>query len=355
MKKYIGLEEMSNVNCSSVLNVIRNCKEVSRKQISDITGLSWGGMTKSVNKLFENEYIVEEKSEQNSGGGRIPNVISVNKKKHFVIGLDINKSGFCAYVMNLCGDMLKEYFKETEFENSEELLAEILNFTRGIFEEFWEGEILAIGVAMQGILDVENGVSVRFPDCSDWKNVPVRQILEETFGVNVFVEHDPNCMLYASLEEEDCDSVLLFRIDKSIGMAASVKGRILSGNGIMEIAHQVVVPGGKPCKCGRQGCLEAYIKPCINHGQVQGEAISEMVGPLAVSIYNMARMFNSDVVILTGDLIKYRALFEKELVSKIQEFYREEKADIRFVDDTKSAVRGAALIAVQGAIDSIRI
>ena len=35
---------------------------ISRKQISDITGLSWGGMTKIVNKLMEHEYIVEEKN-----------------------------------------------------------------------------------------------------------------------------------------------------------------------------------------------------------------------------------------------------------------------------------------------------
>ena len=57
MKKYMDLEDMSKVNCSSVLNVIREAKEVSRKEISDITGLSWGGMTKIVNKLFEKGYI----------------------------------------------------------------------------------------------------------------------------------------------------------------------------------------------------------------------------------------------------------------------------------------------------------
>ena len=61
MKKYMGLEDMSKVNCSSVLNVIREAKEISRKEISDITGLSWGGMTKIVNKLFDHGYIVEDK------------------------------------------------------------------------------------------------------------------------------------------------------------------------------------------------------------------------------------------------------------------------------------------------------
>ena len=78
MKKYIGLEDMSKVNCSNVLNVIREAKEISRKEISEITGLSWGGMTKIVNKLFEKGYIEEEKKmqhqkvkETHSGGNGI--------------------------------------------------------------------------------------------------------------------------------------------------------------------------------------------------------------------------------------------------------------------------------------------
>ena len=72
MKKYMDLEDMSKVNCSSVLNVIREAKEVSRKEISDITGLSWGGMTKIVNKLFEKGYIEEGKSAVSTGVGRTP-------------------------------------------------------------------------------------------------------------------------------------------------------------------------------------------------------------------------------------------------------------------------------------------
>ena len=93
MKAYIGQEEMSNANCACVLDLIRRRGEISRKEISQVTHLSWGGMTKIVNKLFENGYIVEEKSEKQTGYGRIPNVIQINKKQNFVIGLDVNRMG----------------------------------------------------------------------------------------------------------------------------------------------------------------------------------------------------------------------------------------------------------------------
>lgn len=355
MKKYIGLEEMSNVNCSSVLNVIRNCGEVSRRQITDITGLSWGGMTKIVNKLFEHGYIEEAKSEKVSGVKRTPNVIRVCRDKYFVIGLDINRVGFFAHVVNLAGEIVKEYMEERSFNNSEELLQAILDFTKILVDEFQEKKLMAIGVAMQGIVDTENGISIKFPHCLDWENVPIKEILENEFGITTFVEHDPNCMLYSSMHVEDSENMLLFRMDRSIGMAACVNGNILRGNGLLEVAHCIVVPQGKTCKCGQKGCLEAYVSPCIIKDGVDEQAINELVEPIAVFMSNMVRLFCSDTVILTGKLAKYHKVFEKELFKKFEQFCKEDRITIKFVDEAGLAVQGSTLIALQGAVEQLRI
>lgn len=355
MKKYIGLEEMSNVNCSSVLNVIRNCGIVSRKQISDITGLSWGGMTKIVNKLFAHGYIVEEKDENASGAGRIPSLIRINEKENVVIGLDLNREGFEAYVMNLCGDVLKEYSEDISYEGKEKLLRTILEFTKKIVQEYEEKNILSIGIAMQGVLDIEKGVSVKFPHCPDWKNVPIKELLEQEYGIDVFVEHDPNCMLYSRLTEEESENMLLFRLDRSIGMAASVNGEILRGNGLMEVAHCIVVPDGKGCRCGKKGCIEAYLAPSLENGKLNEPALQELLEPLAILMYNMVRVFHSDTVILTGKLMKYRAFFEKELLEHFYQYCEKSEVEVKLVEESRLAVEGAALIAVQGAIDRLQI
>lgn len=354
MKKYIGLEEMSNGNCSSVLRVIRDCGKVSRKQISDITGLSWGGMTKIVNKLFEHEYIVEDKSENVTGIGRIPNVIRINKEQNYVIGLDINRMGFEAYVMNLAGDIIKEYSVEETFDNKEELLQAILNLADQAVGEFREKKILALGVAMQGILDVENGISVKFPHCHDWKDVPIKDILEQEFGIEVFVEHDPNCMLYSVMSEEESENMLLLRMDSSVGMAASVNGSIIRGNGLLEVAHCIVVPDGKECRCGKKGCLEAYVSACLVNGKLQEKEVPEMIAPMAMLMNNMVHIFNSDKIVLTGRLVKYRSLFGEKLLEEFKT-YCEKDVIVEFVEEAEHAVHGAALIAVQGAIDQLRI
>ncbi len=355
MKQYIGLTEMSNGNCASVLNVIRNCGALSRKQISDITGLSWGGMTKIVNRLIEHAYIVEEKGENTTNTGRAPGLLRVNDKQYYVIGLDINRAGFGAYVMNLCGNVLKEYEREVTISDRESLLNYIFDFTKDIIEDYQDRQLLSIGIAMQGIVDAKNGISKSFPRCQGWENVPLRDLMQEAFGVNVFVEHDPNCMLYHFLNEEDGENMLLFRVDNSIGMAASVEGEILQGSGILEIAHCMVVPEGKECRCQRQGCLESYISPCLEKGNVQKEALSEMIFPLAMTMYNMAKIFNAEELIVTGRLVKYHEQFEEALCRKFYEFMQDEKVALTIVEESKQAVKGAALIAVQGAIDGLRL
>ena len=354
MKKYIGLEEMSNVNCASVLNVIRNCGEVSRKQITDITGLSWGGMTKIVNKLFENGYIEEDKSEKAVAHGRTPNVIRICKDKHYVIGLDINREGVIAHVMNLAGETIKEHISEFSATNKEQLLKSILDFVRDIVNEFKEKKILAIGMAMQGVLDAERGVSVKFPYCPDWDNVPLRDIMEEEFGIEVFMEHDPNCILYSSLYEEESDNILLLRMGSSVGMAVSINGEIIRGTGLLEVAHTVVVPNGKDCKCGQKGCLEAYVSSCFDNKEFMPQALPEIMDPLAIFMSNMVRIFNSDMIIITGRLARYHFEFSQELLNKFDQ-YCEGKVKVNFLEGTERAVHGAALIAVQGAIDKLKM
>lgn len=355
MKQYIGLEEMSNGNCASVLDVIRNCGALSRRQISDITGLSWGGMTKIVNRLTEHEYIIEEESGNGTGAGRAPGLLKINPAKYYVIGMDINRAGFSAYVMNLCGEKIRAYEREVSIATRESLLTNIFDFAEMIMEDFRDRRLLAIGVAMQGVVDAKQGISVSFPHCPDWGNVPIRQMMTERFGVDVLIEHDPNCMLYTYLSREDAENMLLFRVDNSIGMAASVEGRILQGSGILEIAHHIVSFHGDAFGMKKEKSLENYISPCLNKGKLVKDALPAMTDALALAMYNMQKLFNAEKIIVTGHLAKYRAVFEDALCGKFHGLMQDRTVQIQIMEEAGQAVQGAALIAVQGAIDGLRL
>ena len=351
----MGLDDMSKVNCSNVLNVIREAKAISRKEISDITGLSWGGMTKIVNKLFEKGYIEEEKSTITTSAGRTPGVITICKDYNVVIGLDINREGLIGCVLNLAGDVLEEYTAEVLCETKEELIHSIVSFTSHMVKLNNKRNILAIGVAMQGLVDVERGVSIRFPECAGWENVPIREILETHFQQQVFIEHDPNCMLYSAVYNNPMENSVLFRIDRSIGMAVTLDGNIIRGNGLLEIAHSVIVPDGKKCRCGKKGCVESYLSSCLQNGELQQQAVEEMIKILPILMYNMVQMFNATKLILTGKLMTYKDVFEEELLQEFYKYCETDKVKVEFMEETKKVVYGAAMIAVQGAINEIEV
>lgn len=353
MKTYIDLEDMANLNCSKVLDIIQKNGELSRKQISELTGLSWGGMTKIVNKLIESGYIVEDKISSSAKAGRTPSFLSVNTHKNFVMGLDINQTGLNAIVMNLKGEILKSYSKSPNLKCTAELLNDITKFTSEIFDEFEEKAIISIGIAMQGIVDNEKGISVKFPAIKGWENVDLKNILEEKFGVDVFIEHDPDCILYPYTLNNKIENLLLLRIDKSIGMAVAMKGKIIKGKGIFEIAHSIVVPGGKKCSCGNSGCLEAYLSPCIENDRIIPENVAEFITPLSVSLYNLAGIFNIDKFIITGKLAESKALFKDKLKNELKAL--NQSFEPEFIELSECAVQGAALIAISKSINSLLI
>ncbi len=352
MKKYIDLYDMANVNCSNVLSVIQRNGAVSRKQITELTDLSWGGMTKIVNKLLESGYITEEKAKTKISSGRTPSILSVNTRKNFVIGLHINKLGLKAIVLDLAGNVLKQFKEDIVSTDRDSVLLEIIGFTKRIFKSFPKNTIISIGVAMQGIVDYKKGISVNFP-VSGWENVPLKEILEAEFRVNVFVEHDPDCFLYTYIQPDTKENIIFLRIDKSVGMAVAVGGKIIKGKGLFEIAHNTVIPNGKMCHCGQKGCLEAYIKGCIENDTVHPESVESLIKPLAITIKNMSTIFYSDRVILNSDLIEYEELFCNALLDELHALNCDVKIVFSKLADTAS--KGAALIASTLSINSLII
>ena len=70
---------------------------------------------------------------------------------------------------------------------------------------------------------------------------------------------------------------------------------------------------------------------------------------------NMCHLFNAKKIILTGDLMKHRNVFEKELLERFYRYEDPEKVSVTCIEETNRAVYGAALTALVGAIRQIRI
>jgi len=124
------------------------------------------------------------------------------------------------------------------------------------------GKLAAIGVSFGGPVDAQRGLVRLSHHVPGWEETPLRQMLESEFGVPVAVDNDANVAAFGEWRfgaGQGATSLLYVTVSTGIGGGWVLEGRVWSGADGMagEIGHVVVNPGGRPCVCGKQGCLEA--------------------------------------------------------------------------------------------------
>lgn len=124
-------------------------------------------------------------------------------------------------------------------------------------------DVGAVGVAVAGFLDPSCEV-VRFAPHLAWRDdQPVRRDLEEALGLPVRLEHDANSAAWGEYRYgagRDLETWVFFAVGTGIGATLMHRGEIYRGafGTAPEFGHITVVPGGRVCSCGKQGCLERY-------------------------------------------------------------------------------------------------
>ncbi|WP_178021528.1 ROK family protein [uncultured Paenibacillus sp.] len=123
-------------------------------------------------------------------------------------------------------------------------------------------DVEAVGLGCPGILDQQKG-EVIYSNNIAWENVPLVKTLQRYVPKEIYVDNDANC---AALGEYLCgaskgtNSSVTVTLGTGVGGGIILGGRIHSGfnSAANAIGHMVIVSGGVPCTCGREGCWESY-------------------------------------------------------------------------------------------------
>lgn len=125
------------------------------------------------------------------------------------------------------------------------------------------GQIGAVGISCGGPLDAATGVLLSPVHLSGWANVPIVDLMSQAFGAPAVLENDASAGAWGEYRfgaGRGAGSMAYVTISTGIGGGVVLEGRLhhgAAGNG-GEFGHQVVRQGGRKCKCGRTGCVEAY-------------------------------------------------------------------------------------------------
>lgn len=252
--------EMKKSNTLKVFNTLKKTEYSSRKDLCRVTGLSWGSVSSITNELLDKHILIAAKKP--SSGGRPAEVLTLNPSFCFLLGIDINSVGLNFTLINLqCKTVLSENVS-IESSDKNELLSLLFNETKKILSQ--SKNVIAINLSMQGKINRDSGVSIRTNFFKNWNNVPLVDLFKNKFSIPTYLYHDPDCLLYYHMLHDsrlsDKKNGFVIRLDNGIGMARLLNGSLHNADATTsyEFGHIIAVPNGKPCLCGKKGCLETY-------------------------------------------------------------------------------------------------
>jgi glucokinase len=120
----------------------------------------------------------------------------------------------------------------------------------------------AVGLALAGFVTPDRR-TVRFAPHLSWRDAPVADRIGSLIGLPVVVEHDANAAALAERHfgaAAGASTAVFVAIGTGIGSALLLDGHLYRGAfGVApELGHLPVVPDGRPCPCGKNGCWERY-------------------------------------------------------------------------------------------------
>jgi predicted NBD/HSP70 family sugar kinase len=118
----------------------------------------------------------------------------------------------------------------------------------------------AVGVSLPGPVDIVAG-SVSLPSrMPGWNGFPVRDWLEQRFGVPASIDNDANLMALAehSVRPPELTQSITVKAGTAIGLGIIAGGHVYRGatGAAGDITHVRLNAGLIPCSCGNTGCLE---------------------------------------------------------------------------------------------------
>ncbi|MCV0394100.1 MAG: ROK family protein [Rhizobiaceae bacterium] len=125
-----------------------------------------------------------------------------------------------------------------------------------------ETPVMRIAIAVQGTTDAHRRAMLWSP-ITVATDVDFALALEDEFRMPVTIDNDCNMMAEALRWRDPAtyrDDFLAILLSDGIGMGLMMKGKLFTGGHSSggEFGHMVVRPEGALCRCGRQGCVEAY-------------------------------------------------------------------------------------------------
>ena len=322
MKTGLNMSYVKNENRSTILYTLNKYGPLSRKSLSNLTGLTPAAVTKICAALIADGYIKEsgEASKEESKAGRKEILLSLCLSDRLIVGINAETSHITYSLSTMDGKNICS--KVRDFTDNADTIA---NDTKDFlcYNKVDCSTLSGIGICYVGSY-YKNQYGL-------WDCDKIKKRLQATFGVPVLFENNVKAFALSELllGKNDDGSVLFLKWGPGIGSALAYNGKVYSGNDndIAEIGHFISNPSGVKCRCGRYGCLEtetgekAILSEFDNKLTLDEiidsddpatvSIIDQKIDMVALALTNTATIVHAKSIVLFGSMFRNPKIAEK--------------------------------------------
>lgn len=183
--------------------------------------------------------------------------------KKVVIGVDIGGTNTVFGLVDKTGKVLAEgHLKTTDYPIVKDFVKALVSGIRKLMSGKKDIELAGVGIGAPDA-NFHRGTIEHAPNLA-WKGiVPLADLIKKEIKVPVVLTNDANAAAMGEMVfggAKNMKDFIVLTLGTGLGSGIVVDGKIVYGHtGFAgEVGHMTVVPGGRVCGCGRQGCLETY-------------------------------------------------------------------------------------------------
>ena len=275
------MRDLRRSNRAAVLRRLYFEGPLSRQELGPATGLSSGSISNVVTELLA-EGVLEEAGSVGSYGGRPRTLLRVAPRCACLVGVDVGETRVRVELFDLKLDEVAR--NEQPLDDGSHDAAHVVRLIeKGLAAVLAQvgpstGPLLGVGVGVPGIVERRaDGGAVVHGQTIGWDAVPLEVMLRESAGLPeggglaggrrpppLHIDNGAKTLGQAEMwfgAGRGARDAVIALIGSGVGACVVTGGEPYGGasRGAGEWGHTVLSVGGRRCRCGARGCLEAYV------------------------------------------------------------------------------------------------
>jgi predicted NBD/HSP70 family sugar kinase len=353
------LSESSRPLRQQIFERVRAAGLMPRVQVAKELSVSPASVTTITSELIDLGLLEEIAAprDADTGRGRPAVALGVRPGTRLVAGIKLSDREHTAVVIDFAGNLVADMALPRQpgalelpvlVDATEHLLAAVCR-RAGVEIR----DLSAVGVGVPGFVNSATGF-IHWSPILAARQVPLAAAVSARVGLPVHVDNDANLVTLAELwfgAGRRLSDFAVVTIEHGVGMGLVLNHRIYRGaQGLgMELGHTKVQLDGALCRCGQRGCLEAYVADyalareattALNWGARDAQSITNLLESLydhakagnaaarsifhragrflALGLANVINLFDPELIILSGERMRYDYLYANETLAEIR-------------------------------------